>query len=69
MQLEYKLYKTLDSTVNSCNICESGNPAWNSTMVRQVSDIDQPSWFDQESPDLMCCVPLSWFLSDSPDLS
>lgn len=29
----------------------------------------QPSRFDRESPDLMCCLPLSRFLSGSPDLS
>ena len=40
-----------------------------------LSDIPTlPIWsgvsrFDRESPDLMCCLPLSRFLSGSPDLS
>lgn len=35
----------------------------------RITQTFQPSRFDRESPDLMCCLPLSRFLSGSPDLS
>ena len=38
------------------------------TIHRRIQTF-QPSRFDRESPDLMCCLPLSRFLSGSPDLS
>ena len=42
---------------------------WNSNVALFIVQTFQPSRFDRESPDLMCCLPLSRFLSGSPDLS